>query len=153
MDDEGAIGERDWYDVGPGECGFVIPDPRDADIVYGTSENLVGRFNKHTMQLQAIPVYPINASGHAARDLEHRFNWTSPLMMSPFDPDTLYFGMERLYRTTDDGKSWKVISPDLTRNDKSKQQASGRADHQGHHQRRVLRHHLRHGGVDAQAAA
>lgn len=125
MDDEGAIVERDWYDVFPGECGFVIPDPRDADIVYGTSENLVGRFNKHTMQLQAIPVYPINASGHAARDLEHRFNWTSPLMMSPFDPDTLYFGMERLYRTTDDGMSWKAISPDLTRNDKSKQLASG----------------------------
>ncbi len=125
MDDDGAIVERDWYDVFPGECGFVIPDPRDADIVYGTSENLVGRFNKHTMQLQAIPVYPINASGHAARDLEHRFNWTSPLMMSPFDPDTLYFGMERLYRTTDDGMSWQAISPDLTRNDKSKQGPSG----------------------------
>ena len=125
MDDEGAIVERDWYDVFPGECGFVIPDPRDADIVYGTSENLVGRFNKHTMQLQAIPVYPINAAGHAAKDLEHRFNWTSPLMMSPFDPDTLYFGMERLYRTTDDGMSWKAISPDLTRNDKSKQGPSG----------------------------
>jgi photosystem II stability/assembly factor-like uncharacterized protein len=125
MDDEGAIVERDWYDVFPGECGFLIPDPRDADIVYGTSENLVGRFNKHTMQLQAIPVYPINASGHAARDLEHRFNWTSPLMMSPFDPDTLYYGMERLYRTTDDGMSWKAISPDLTRNDKAKQGPSG----------------------------
>jgi photosystem II stability/assembly factor-like uncharacterized protein len=125
MDDAGAIVERDWYDVFPGECGFVIPDPRDADIVYGTSENLVGRFNRHAMQMQAIPVYPINAAGHAARDLEHRFNWTSPLMMSPFDPDTLYYGMERLYRTTDDGMSWEAISPDLTRNDKSKQLPSG----------------------------
>jgi len=125
MDDEGAIVDRDWYDVFSGECGFVIPDPRDADIVYGTSENFIGRFNKHTMQLETISVWPIDASGHAAKDLEHRFNWTSPLMMSPFDPDTLYYGMERLYRTTNDGASWQAISPDLTRNDKSKQQASG----------------------------
>ena len=125
MDDEGAIVPRDWYDVFAGECGFVIADPRDADIVYGTSENLIGRFNKHTMQLQVIPVWPIDASGHAAKDLEHRFNWTSPMIMSPFDPDTLYYGMERLYRTTNRGGSWSPISPDLTRNDKSKQQASG----------------------------
>jgi photosystem II stability/assembly factor-like uncharacterized protein len=125
MDDEGAIVERDWYDVFPGECGFVIADPRDANIVYGTSENLVGRFNKHTMQTQVIPVWPVDASGHAAKDLEHRFNWTSPLMMSPFDPDTLYYGMERLYKTTNEGASWTAVSPDLTRNDKTKQLASG----------------------------
>ena len=125
MDDEGAIVSRDWYDVFSGECGFVIADPRDADIVYATSENLVGRFNKHTMQLQAIPVWPIDASGHAAKDLEHRFNWTSPMIMSPFDPDTLYYGMERLYKTSNGGSSWSAISPDLSRNDKSKQQASG----------------------------
>jgi photosystem II stability/assembly factor-like uncharacterized protein len=125
MDDEGAIVERDWYDVFSGECGFVIADPRDADIVYATSENFVGRFNMHTMQLRTISVWPIDASGHAAKDLEHRFNWTSPLMMSPFDPDTLYYGMERLYRTTNDGASWQAISPDLTRNDKHKQEASG----------------------------
>jgi photosystem II stability/assembly factor-like uncharacterized protein len=125
MDDEGVIVARDWYDVFNGESGFVVADPRDPDIVYGTSENFVGRFNKHTMQLQVISVWPIDASGHAAKDLEHRFNWTSPLLMSPFDPDTLYYGMERLYRTTNDGSSWSAISPDLTRNDKSKQQASG----------------------------
>ena len=125
MDDEGAIVARDWYDVFSGESGFVIADPRDADIVYGSTENFVGRFNKHNMQLQTISVWPIDASGHAAKDLEHRFNWTSPLSMSPFDPDTLYYGMERLYRTTNDGASWSAISPDLTRNDKSRQQASG----------------------------
>jgi len=125
MDDEGAIVDRDWYDVFGGECGFIIPDPRDADIVYGTSENFVGRFNKHAMQLQTISVWPVDASGHAAKDLEHRFNWTSPLAMSPFNPDTLYYGMERLYKTTNDGSSWTPISGDLTRNDKSKQQASG----------------------------
>lgn len=125
MDDEGAITQRDWYDASNGEAGFVLADPRDAYIVYGTNENLINRFNKHTLQMQVISVWPIDASGHAAKDLEHRFNWTSPLAMSPFDADTLYYGMERLYKTTDDGHSWTAISADLTRNDKSKQQASG----------------------------
>ena len=125
MDDAGAIVQRDWYDVAGGECGFVIPDPRDADITYGSSENLIGRLDRHNMQEQIIPVWPVDASGHAAKDLEHRFNWTSPLIMSPFDPDTLYYGMERLYKTSDRGASWTAISPDLTRNDKSRQQASG----------------------------
>ena len=125
MDDEGAIVQRDWYDVAGGECGFVIPDPRDADITYGSSENFIGRLDRHNMQEQLIPVWPVDASGHAAKDLEHRFNWTSPLIMSPFDPDTLYYGMERLYKTGNRGASWTAISPDLTRNDKSRQQASG----------------------------
>ena len=125
MDDEGAIVQRDWYDVFAGECGFLIPDPRDAQIIYGDSENLIGRLDRHNMQLQVISVWPVDASGHAARDLEHRFNWTAPLSMSPFDPDTLYYGMERLYRTADRGHSWQAVSPDLTRNDKSKQEASG----------------------------
>ena len=125
MDDEGVITQRDWYDASNGEAGFVLADPRDAYIVYGTNENLINRFNKHTMQMQVISVWPIDASGHAAKDLEHRFNWTSPLAMSPFDPDTLYYGMERLYKTTDDGHTWTALSGDLTRNDNSKQQASG----------------------------
>ncbi|MBV8975295.1 MAG: hypothetical protein JOY74_09240, partial [Sinobacteraceae bacterium] len=125
MDDEGVITQRDWYDASNGEAGFVLADPRDAFIVYGTNENLINRFNKHTMQMQVISVWPVDASGHAAKGLEHRFNWTSPLAMSPSDPDTLYYGMERLYKTTDDGHSWTAISGDLTRNDKSKQQASG----------------------------
>ena len=124
-DDQGAIVERDWYDVFDGESGFVIANPRDANIVYGTNENLIVRFNKRTMQQQVISVWPIDASGHAAKDLAHRFNWTSPLVMSAFDPATLYYGMERLYKTTDEGASWRAVSPDLTRNDKSKQQASG----------------------------
>jgi len=121
----GAIRQHDWYEVASGEAGFVLADPRDASIVYGTNENLIERFNKQTTQSQVVSVWPVDASGHAAKDLEHRFNWTSPLAMSPFDADTLYYGMERLYKTTDDGHTWTAISPDLTRNDKSKQQASG----------------------------
>ncbi len=123
--DEGAIDDRDWDIAGGGECGFVIADPRDPDIIYSTSENDIQRFDRHTFQSETISVWPVDASGRAASQLEHRFNWTSPLMMSPHDPDTLYWGAERLYKTTDDGKSWTAVSGDLTRDDKSKQIASG----------------------------
>ena len=123
--DEGSIGPRDWYPAGGGEAGYVIADPRDADIIYSNNENQIWRYNRHTRQSQIISPMPVDVSGRAAMDLEHRFNWTSPLMLSPHDPDTLYTGMEALYKSTDDGNSWTAISGDLTRNDRAKQIASG----------------------------
>ena len=124
-DDEGAITTKDWFDVGSGECGFIVVDPRDTNIVYSNSENEIGRFDKKSQQLRIIEVYPMDESGHAASELKYRFNWTSPLIMSPHSPDTLYVGMDRVFKTTDDGGNWTAISPDLTRNDKSKQGPSG----------------------------
>ena len=64
-----------------------------------------------------------------AANLEHRFQWTAPVMISPHDPNTLYHGGERLFKTTDGGVHWQAISPDLTRNDKSKQTRFWRRDH------------------------
>ena len=124
-DDEGVIGPRDWYPAGGGEAGFVIPDPRDANIIYSDSENQYGRFDRRSQQSQDISPDPIDNSGHPANELTHRFNWTSPLMLSPHDPDVLYTGSEVVWKSTDHGMSWSIISPDLTRNDKAKQQASG----------------------------
>lgn len=124
-DDQGVIDRSDWFPAGGGECGFVIADPRDGNIIYSDAENSVNRFDKKSQQSQFISPWPYNAAGHAAADLQHRFNWTSPLILSPHNPDTLYFGMERLYKSTNDGHSWTTISADLTRNDKSKQGPSG----------------------------
>jgi len=124
-DDEGVIGPRDWYPAGGGESGFVVPDPRDALIIYSDAENSIGRYDKHEEQVQDISAWPFDSSGHPAAELEHRFNWTSPLMLSPHDPDALYVASEVVWKSTDHGNSWIVISPDLTKNDKSKQQASG----------------------------
>jgi photosystem II stability/assembly factor-like uncharacterized protein len=124
-DDQGVIDETDWYPAGGGECGFVIPDPRDAQIIYSNSENSISRFNRHTMQSQDISAWPVDNSGHPASELAHRFNWTSPLMMSPHDPDSLYVASEVVWKSHDHGMSWEIISPDLTRNDKSRQTASG----------------------------
>ena len=124
-DDDGVIGRRDWYAVGGGESGFIVPDPRDGNIVYADAENFITRFDKRTEQVQDISPWPVDNSGHAAAELEHRFNWTSPLALSPHDPDTLYAGAEMVFKTTDHGMSWTAISGDLTRNDRSKQLASG----------------------------
>jgi photosystem II stability/assembly factor-like uncharacterized protein len=125
FDDEGVIGPRVWFPAGGGECGFVIPDPRNPNIIYSSSENYIARFDKSTNISQDISAWPIDNSGHPASELAHRFNWTSPLMLSPHDPDTLYAASEAVWKSTDHGHSWTIISPDLTRNDRDKQIASG----------------------------
>jgi photosystem II stability/assembly factor-like uncharacterized protein len=123
--DEGVIGPRNWYPAGGGESGFVVPDPRNPNIIYSDAENQYARFDFRSQQSQNISPDPIDNSGHPASELEHRFNWTAPLMLSPHDPDALYAASEVLWKSTDHGMSWKIISPDLTRNDKTKQTASG----------------------------
>ncbi len=125
MDDEGVIGRQDWYQVGGGECGYIAPDPRDANIVYAGAEGLLTRFDKRTEQERDISVWPLDVSGHGAEGLKYRFNWTSPMFLSPHDPDVIYIAADRVFKSADHGSSWKEISPDLTRNDKTRQKPSG----------------------------
>jgi photosystem II stability/assembly factor-like uncharacterized protein len=124
--DNGAITDADYYDVGGGESGFVVPDPRNPNIVYaGSYDGLITRFDKKTGQEQDISAWPLNPMGHAAAKLVHRFQWTAPIALSPQDPNVIYHGGEVLFKSSDAGMSWTAVSPDLTRNDKSKQQSSG----------------------------
>jgi photosystem II stability/assembly factor-like uncharacterized protein len=124
--DEGAIDRQDWYDVGGGEAGYIAPYPADPNIVYAADyQGNITRFDKHIGQVKAITEQPELSDAHGAAYLEHRFQWTAPVLLSPHDPNTLYHGGERLFKTTDGGVHWQAISPDLTRNDKSKQQPSG----------------------------
>ncbi len=124
--DNGAITDADFYDVGGGESGFVVPDARNPNIVYaGSYDGLITRFDKKDGQEQDISAWPLNPMGHAAAKLVHRFQWTAPIALSPEDPKVIYHGGEVLFKSTDAGMSWEAISPDLTRNDKSKQQSSG----------------------------
>jgi photosystem II stability/assembly factor-like uncharacterized protein len=124
--DDGSIDRPDWYDVGGGEAGYIAPYPPDPNIVYAADyQGNITRFDKHTGQVKSITEMPDLSDAYGAANLEHRFQWTAPVMISPHDPNTLYHGGERLFKTTDGGVHWQAISPDLTRNDKTKQQPSG----------------------------
>ena len=124
--DDGYIGRQHWYDVGGGESGYIVPDPRDANIIYaGSGGGVITKFDKRTEQEQDITVWPLDSSGHGAKDLKYRGAWTDPIALSPFNPDVIYTATETVFKSTDHGMSWTPISPDLTRNDKSKQESSG----------------------------
>jgi photosystem II stability/assembly factor-like uncharacterized protein len=124
--DDGTIGRADWYAVGGGEAGYIAPYPPDPNIVYGGEyEGNITRFDRRTNQVKNIAVWPELSDARGAANLEHRFQWTAPIVISPQDPNTIYYGGERIFKTTDGGGRWEAISPDLTRNDKSKQQPSG----------------------------
>jgi photosystem II stability/assembly factor-like uncharacterized protein len=124
--DEGSIGVRDWYDVGGGESGWLAPDPKNSDIVYaGSYDGLLTRYDHRTGQLRDVTVWPDNPMGSGAEAMKYRFQWTYPIVFSPNNPNTLYCAGDHVFKTTNGGTSWEVISGDLTRNDKSKQGPSG----------------------------
>jgi len=122
----GGIGRPSWYPVGGGESGYIAPDPRDPEIVYaGSYGGEITRYNHHSGEEMNITPWPVNPIGAAAADQKYRFQWTEPIVFSPHDPHVLYFAAQVLFKTSDEGMHWEIISPDLTRNDKSKQQAAG----------------------------
>ena len=124
--ESGAIDRTDWYPAAGGEAGFIVADPNDPNITYGGEyQGQISRHDRRSWQTKAISVQPIISDAMGAAKLEHRFQWTAPIMFSPNDPKVLYHAGERLFKTTDGGMHWDAISPDLTRNDKTKMMPSG----------------------------
>ena len=124
--DRGFIDRPDWDPVGGGESGYIAVDPRDSDIVYaGSYFGYVTRFDRRNGQTQNVQQWPDDPDGHNASALKYRYTWTMPIVFSPHDPSALYNAAQYVFRSHDGGHSWETISPDLTRNDKSKQQDSG----------------------------
>lgn len=122
----GSIGEGDWESTAGGESAHIAVDPENPEIVYGGSyDGFLTRYNHETGTVRSISVWPDNPMGHGAEDLKYRFQWNFPIFFSPHDPDKLYTASNHLHMTTNEGESWEEISPDLTRNDKSKQKSSG----------------------------
>ena len=103
--DNGAITFRDWRTVGAEEYGYVAADPLDPNIIYGGK---LSRFDKRTGQTTQI-------APEAVRTGKYRFLRTAPVLFSPVDPRVLYYAGNVLFKTTNGGNSWDVISPDLTR--------------------------------------
>jgi len=123
---EGPLDRAWWYPVGGCESGYVVPHVRDASVVYaGCYGGQITRFDRRTGQAQQISAWPENPMGAGAAELKHRFQWTAPIVVSVHDPKVLYHAAEVLFKSTNEGMSWIAVSPDLTRNDKSKQQSSG----------------------------
>jgi photosystem II stability/assembly factor-like uncharacterized protein len=123
---DGPISEQDWHSVGGGESGYVAPKPDDPNIVIaGWYVGYVSRYDHRTGEIDPINPWARQVMGWAPKDLLHRAPWTAPIAFSPHDANVLYYGAEVLFESTDLGQSWRIISPDLTRNDKSKQLPSG----------------------------
>jgi photosystem II stability/assembly factor-like uncharacterized protein len=122
----GGILLSDWLYVGGGEAGHVEPDPSDPNIVYaGEYGGIITRHDARTRQARNVSVYPFNPSGHDPKNLKYRFQWTAPILVSKHDPKVVYHAANFLFMSNDSGESWKPISPDLTRDDKAKQNWSG----------------------------
>ena len=124
--DGSGIGAPDWHGVGGGESGFVVPRPDNPDIVYaGSYSGLITRWDYRTRQERVITAWPEEPMGAGAAGLKYRYQWTAPIVVSRHDPNVLYHAAQVLFKTTNEGQSWEVISPDLTTNDKDRQQSSG----------------------------
>ncbi len=105
--DDGQITIREWHPVLAEEYGYVVPDPLNADIVYGGK---LTRYDRKTGQAQNIMPKPF-------RGPDFRALRTEPIVFSPINPRVLYFATNTLWKTADAGRSWQQISPDLTRKD------------------------------------
>ena len=121
-----GIDKPDWHSVGGGESGHIAPRHDNPDIVYaGSYGGLITKWDYKTRQQRVISSWPENPMGWGACDLKYRFQWTAPILVSRFDSNVLYHAAQVLFKSTDEGQSWEIISPDLTTNDKTKQQKSG----------------------------
>jgi photosystem II stability/assembly factor-like uncharacterized protein len=121
-----GIRRSEWHSVGGGEAGHVVADPSDPNVLYaGEYGGYISRFDERTGQARNVSVYPENPSGHGGEDMKYRFQWTAPIATSPHDPKVVYHGGNVLFRTADGGRTWAAVSPDLTRNDKTRQRWSG----------------------------
>jgi photosystem II stability/assembly factor-like uncharacterized protein len=124
--DFGTIGIRDFWPVGGGESGYIAVKADDPNIVIGSSYmGTITRYDERTKQTQDVSLGVNNWDGFAVKDVPYRFAWTFPIVYSPHDPKRLYVGAQKVFLTTDEGQSWKAISPDLTAHDPATMGPSG----------------------------
>lgn len=124
--DYGFLTEENWESTAGGESAWLAPDPLNEDIVYGGSYGgYLTRYNHKTGQNRAINVWPDNPIGYGAEGMKYRFQWNFPVFFSPHDNKKLYACSQHLHMSMDGGESWKIMSPDLSKNDSTKLGPSG----------------------------
>ena len=122
----GGIGERDWEASAGGESAHLAANPDNPDIVYGGSYGgYLTRLDHSSGETRSINVWPNNPMGHGAEDMKYRFQWNFPIFFSPHDANKLYTTSNHFHLTKNEGQTWEVISPDLTRNEAEKLGPSG----------------------------
>lgn len=122
----GAITAKDWFVCAPGESGYIVPHPTKSHLIFsGNYSGQLAKYNTQIDQMQAISPAPEDVIGEGSINRAERFQWTYPIVFSPHDPNTMYVTSQHVWRTRNEGMTWERISPDLTRNDKTKQQPSG----------------------------
>jgi photosystem II stability/assembly factor-like uncharacterized protein len=126
----GSLGttKAEWQNVGGGDGFFGVPDLKDPHLVYNNLQGgVISLTDRRSGASWGINPYPggIGSSGQWMEGQKYRFNWNAPIVLSPQDPKTVFYGGNVLFKTTNYGHSWEVISPDLTTNDTSKQKSSG----------------------------
>ena len=113
--DYGAISFRDWTPVGGDERDYDIPDQTDPNIVYGSGlGGRVSKWDRRTGQVQDISPWPISSYGKRPTKVRYRYNWVTPLVASRTGPAAIYLGGQVLFRSFDQGRTWKTVSGDLT---------------------------------------
>ena len=129
---KGPIRWGDCYPCGNAESGHVAVRRDNPNIVFtgaigsspGGGDSLL-RYDHETGQVRIVSIWPEASYGLGVGELKHRFQWTYPIVISPHDPGVMYACANVVFRSEDEGSSWETISPDLTRNDRSKMEKSG----------------------------
>ena len=112
--DYGAISFRDWRPVGGDERDYDVPDPADANVVFGSGlGGRVSRWNRQTGVVQNVTPWPVNSYGQRPTDFKYHYTWITPIAFAAKPPYPLYMGAQVLFRSTDQGAHWDVISPAL----------------------------------------
>jgi photosystem II stability/assembly factor-like uncharacterized protein len=121
-----SISHKDWSNSAGGESAFLAFDPDNPTHVMGGS--YLGTIEIQNTKAKAstnIMIEPIQYLGREARQMEYLYNWNAPIIRSKYEPNTYYHCAQMVLRTTDNGVTWKEISPDLTRNIDAKQGNGG----------------------------
>ncbi len=115
-DPGGLTDGQNWFDVGGSECADVAVNPQDPNIIWATAySGEITYVNRATGENRQVTAYPHFTEGTVMRDLKYRFQWNAPVLVSRFDPNTIYYCSNFVHRSRNNGQSWDIISPDLTR--------------------------------------